>query len=146
MEGIERFAELQATIGHLKFANGVLMLAGALLYDGDRTPNPSQGFKVSEKNNRVRQIGNIDRSPHFSKKPVLSHRKEGISALPVQILQQFVYVKQECVLLRHCRLIAVEAVNHDALGLDPVGSVPDPVGKLAGRKFGGIHLLDLEMA
>ena len=119
MEGIERFAELQAAIGHLKFANGVLVLAGALLYDGDRTPNPSQGFEVSEKNNRIRQIGNVDRSLHFPKKPVLGHRKKGIRTLAVQILQEFVYVKQERVLLRHCRLIAVEAVNHDALGLEP---------------------------
>jgi hypothetical protein len=46
--------------------------------------------------------------------------------------------------LRHRRLIAIETVDGDHAAVLPIDARPDAMRKLAGRKFGGVHLLEKE--
>jgi hypothetical protein len=127
-----------------ELSNGVLMWTGALLDDRHRASHLPGGFEIPQDNNGIRKIGDIDRGLHVAHQPVLRDCQEGGRALPVQILQQLVNVQHEGILLRHRRLVAVEAVDNDGLCLRMFHPVPDPVREFAGRQFGGVDLLDMQ--
>ena len=77
---------------------------------------------------------------------MLGYRHEGRRALAVEILQQFVHVQDQRIFLGHRRLIAVEAVDQHGLDLILVDPPADAVGEFAGRKLGGVDLLDEQAA
>ena len=108
------------------------------------TPDLAQCLEITQQNHGVGQIGDVDRCFHISDKPMLCDGQECVCSLPIQILQQFMDVEDKGVLLRHGRLVTVEAVDHHRFRLRAVDAVADAVGKLAGRQFRGVDLLDME--
>ena len=67
-------------------------------------------------------------------------------AAPVQVLQQLVQMQDDVLLLRHRRLIAVEAIDRDDANPFAIDAGAHLMGELAGRQFRGIDLLDEQLA
>ena len=122
------------------------MEAGAFLDHRHGAANPSHRLEVAKQDDAVGQISHIDRRLHIADQPVLGDRHEGRRTLPVQKLQQFMHVKNERIFLRHRGLVAVEAVDDDGPDLLGFDDSADPVGELAGRKFGRVDLLEDDIA
>ncbi len=55
-------------------------------------------------------------------------------------------MQDQRVFLGHRRLIAVETVDHHGLDLILIDAAANPVGKFAGREFGGVDLFDEEVS
>jgi hypothetical protein len=55
-------------------------------------------------------------------------------------------MKDKGLFLRHCRLIPIETIDHNGLGLGGVHPRPDTMGELAWRQLGGINLLNVKRA
>ena len=121
------------------------MFSRSLFDDGHSAPNFAAGLEIAQQNDRVGQIGDIDRRLHVADQPMLGHRQEGSGASPVHVLDQFVDVQDERIFLRHRGLIAVQAVDHDR-ARSAASTRRRPVGKFAGGELGRVHLLDVEPA
>ena len=87
-------------------------------------------LEVAQQDDRVGEIGDVDRRLHVADQPVLRDGQEGRGALPVQILQQFVHVQDERLLLRHRGLIAVQAVDHDGARLVALDAAAHALAKI----------------
>ena len=120
--------------------------ARALLNDRDRATDPAQRLEIAQQDDGVGEIGDVDRRLHVADQPVLRDRQEGRGALAVQILQQFVHVQDQRLLLGHRRLIAVEAVDHDGPRAMLLDADAHPLGEFARGQFGGVDLLDHQLA
>ena len=146
LKTVQRIADGQAAAVDAIFADRRFMRAGALLDDRHRAPHRAQRLEIAQQDHGIGEIGDIDRRLHVADQSVLRHRHEGRRALPVQILQQFVHVQDQRIFLGHRRLIAVEAVDHHGLDLVLVDPPADAMGELARRQFGGVDLLDEQLA
>lgn len=93
------------------------MQPSSFLDHGDRSPHPSRSLEVAQQYDCVREVGHVDRRLHVADKPMLCNGKEGIGALPVQILKQLMHVKDQRIFIGHRRLIAVDAIDDDSLGV-----------------------------
>ena len=122
------------------------MRAGALLDDGNRAPDSPSGFEIAQKYNGVCQISDINGRAHIANKAVLRHRQEGRYALAVQILQKFMHVQDERLLLGHGGLIAIDAIDHHRLCAALLDAMANALGKVAGSKFGCVDLLDEQLS
>ena len=122
------------------------MRAGSFLDDRHGAAHRAERLEIAQQDHGIRKIRYVDRRFHVADQSVLGDRHECRRALAVEILQQFVHVQDQRILLRHRRLIAVEAVDHHGLDLIFVDPLADPVREFAGRKLGGIDLLDEEIA
>src|ERR1700734_3237802 len=113
LELVEGSAEAESLIADAVFPDRVFVFSRSLFDDGHSAPNFAQGLEIAQENDRIGQIGDIDRSLHVSDEAMLRHRQEGIYTLPVHVLDQLVHVQNERILLWHRGLIPVEAVDHD---------------------------------
>ena len=60
--------------------------------------------------------------------------------------KQLVQVQDDELLLRHGRMVAVEAVDRDDADAFPIDQPTRAMGEFARRQLGGVHLLDEELA
>ena len=77
---------------------------------------------------------------------MLRDRHESRRPLAVEILQQFMHVEDQRILLWHRCLVAVEAVDQHGLDAVLVNPLADAMGEFAGRQPGGMDLVDNEIA
>ena len=122
------------------------MGAHAFLDDRNGAPNPAHRLEIAQEDDGVGKIGHIDRGLHVADQAMLSHRQEGGGALPIEELQQLMHVQDKLLLLRHRLLIAIEAVDHDGARAKGFDARPHAVRKFARAHFGGIDLLDDQVA
>src|SRR5690348_8903908 len=121
------------------------MRAGALFDDRNRAAHAAGGFEKAQHDDRVGEIGHIDRLLHVADHAVLRECQKGRRAAPVQVLQQLVQLEDDVLLLRHRRLIAVEAVDRDDAGAFGVEAAAYPMRKFPWRQFRSIDLLDHQL-
>ena len=142
LETHQRLAQRNPAAVDAIFADRVFVRAGALLDHRYRPPNPPERLEIAQQDHGVGKVGDVDRRFHVADQAVLRDGEEGRCALPVQILQQLVHVQDQRLFLRHRRLVAVEAVDHDGCARMLLNAAPDPLRKFAWRQLGGIDLLD----
>jgi len=68
---------------------------------------------------------------HLAHQAVLGDGQEGRNALTIEELQQLVHVENERILLRHCRLISIQAVDHHRPDVGILGGGAHIVGEFA---------------
>ena len=122
------------------------MRAGAFLDDRQRAAYCTERLEIAQQDHGIRKIGHVDRRFHVADQSVLRDRHESRRPLAIEILQQFMHVQNQRILLRHRGLIAIEAVDQHGLDIVLVNPLADAVGEFAGRQLGGIDLLDKEIA
>ena len=103
-------------------------------------------LEIAQQDHGVRKIRHVDRRLHVADQSMLRDRHEGRRPLAIEILQQLVHVQNQRILLGHRRLIAIEAVDQHGLDVVLVNPLADAMGEFAGRKLGGIDLLDKKIA
>ena len=104
------------------------------------------GLEIAQQDDRVGEIGDVDRGLHVADQPVLGDGQEGRRALAVEELQQLVHVQDQLLLLGHRLLVAVEAVDHDGARAEAFDARPHPLREFAGAHLGGVDLLDQQIA
>ena len=92
-----------------------------LLDDGNGAADRARSLEVAQQDHRVGEIGDVDRRLHVAHQPVLGDGQEGRNTLAIEELQQFVHVQDQRILLRHRRLISVQAVDHHRLDVGDPG-------------------------
>ena len=120
------------------------MHAGAFLDDRNGAPHLSRRFEVAQQDDRVGEIGDVDRRIHRADDAVLRDRHEGARAAPVEVLQQLMHMQDERVFLRHGRAIAVDAVDDDLGNAVRIDQLARAVCELARRDLRRVDLLDEE--
>ena len=78
--------------------------------------------------------------------PVLRDGQPGRDALPIQVLQQFMHVQDQRVLLRHRLLIAVQAIDHHGARAGDLNAIADLLRELAGRQLRRVDLLHRQIS
>src|SRR5581483_7602539 len=115
-EARERRAEHDAGAAQAEFADRVLMVAAALLHDGERAPHRSRQLEVAQHHDCVAQIADVERRLHRSDQAVLRQHQDGQHALLAEITQQLVHLQDEEALVRHGVHVTVQAVDDDNAG------------------------------
>ena len=131
--------------GQLEFANGVLVVAAALLHDRKRPAYRAAEFEVAQHDHRVAQVADVERRIHRADQPVLGEYEDGEHALLPEIGQQFVHLQDEEAFIRHRREIAVETVDDDDTGAVVLDAGPYGRGELSRRELGRIDLLEAQL-
>src|SRR5689334_452026 len=93
------------------------MEPSSLFDDGDGPANLAGCLEIAQQDYSVSKVGDVDGRFHVSHEAVLRNGEKGRGTLPIEILQQFVNMKDEGVFLGHGRLVAVKTINDDRLGI-----------------------------
>src|SRR5512144_678915 len=88
LELVERFAEAQAPFADAEFPDRLLVTADPFLDDGNCAPDLAESLEISKQDERVRQVGGVNRHPHVADNAMLRQYEEGARPLSVKVLQQ----------------------------------------------------------
>src|SRR5580704_10940148 len=80
---IEYFSDIEAAVADAEFTKSIFVPAGSFLHHGYRAAYFSPYFKIPQHNDRICEIGNINRRPHLSHHAVLSNSQKCRCALSV---------------------------------------------------------------
>nr|GFA06095.1 hypothetical protein [Tanacetum cinerariifolium] len=106
----------------------------------------AQRFEVAQQNDRVSQVGDVHRRIHVTDQAVLGNGHEGRRALAIEVEQQLMDVQDQRIFFWHRSLIAIQAVEDDGLDVQLIDAAAHPMGELARRQLGGVHLLNHQIA
>ena len=134
---------LRPPLAHAEFANGLLVIAAALLHDGDGLVQLAFRLVVAQQDHAVGEVADVDGRDHVrADQSVLRHRP-GSSPRPLvaEVREHLVQVQREEALLGHGVEVAVQAVDDDDSRVVLLDRLADEVRELAGSKLRGIDLL-----
>src|SRR5687768_4505281 len=102
LEVLERLTQSNSPFVELEFPNGAFMLTASLLDDRDGLSHLAHRLEISQQQNRIREIADVDRSDHRrSKEPMLRHVHEGRHTSLSEVRQQLMQVQHEKRLFRN---------------------------------------------
>src|SRR5665213_646621 len=140
----ERRAQADAIGAKLELADGVLVLAAALLHHRQGAPDGARVFEVAQHDHRVAEVAHVQRRIHRADQAVLGQDLDGEDAELAEIAQQLMHLQDEEALVRHGVEVAVEAVDDDELGSVLLDALAHEGSELARRHLGRIYLLDAQ--
>src|SRR3954471_22317482 len=77
LEFVQRGSDLDPALAETQLANRVLMLAVALFHDRNRFPDPAGLLEITQEENGVGEVCEIDRRAHLAQQSVLGDRHDG---------------------------------------------------------------------
>src|SRR6476469_594752 len=104
-------SNLETALAHLHRPDRGLVLSAAFLHDRNGLVNATARFEVTQENDGVGEVADVDRALHRADEAVLrEHEDRGHRILP-EVAQQLVQMKEEKLLLRNGVEVAVETVD-----------------------------------
>ena len=70
-------------------------------YDRNSSANLAFGFEISQQNDSIAQIGQVDRRLHLSNKAMLRENQKGDDALLIEVREKLMHLQKHEVLFRH---------------------------------------------
>ena len=132
VEAAEWFAHLDLPIFQSELSKAALVRAAPLFDDGNGLFHSSLGFEVTQENDRIGKISEVDGRLHVGDEPLLGKNHQSEDALMIKVGEELMQLEGKKAFFGHGIEVAIDAVDDDEARLFCIHAVANARHEFAG--------------